>query len=130
MGSFQKMVLLIAVIILIIALLIIGISLIYSKKNNWPPNIAQCPDWWVMDGSGNRAKCINVKDLGTCKAKNGQPHLTMDFNAGPFDPNNAQSTCNKYTWANRCNVTWDGITYGVDNPCNSSSSSSSSSCTI
>jgi hypothetical protein len=29
--------------------------------------------------------------------------------------------CNKYNWANTCGVTWDGITYGVKNPCDKSS---------
>jgi hypothetical protein len=126
MGSFQKIVLMIAVVILILALLIIGMSLIYSKKKTWPPNVASCPDWWVMDGSGNRAKCINVKDLGVCKPQGNMSHQVMDFNVGPFSSSNSSSTCNKYTWANRCKVTWDGITYGVSNPCNSSSTSSGS----
>ena len=62
MASFQKIVLISAIIILIIALLIIGITLIYSKNTNWPPNIPSCPDWWLMDGSGNNQKCINITD--------------------------------------------------------------------
>jgi hypothetical protein len=119
MGGFQKIVLMIAVVILIISLLVIGISLMYSKKLSWPPNVSSCPDWWVVDGSGNGQKCINVKDLGTCKPQGGEKHLSMDFNVGPFSSTNSNSTCNKYTWANRCNVSWDGITYGVSNPCSS-----------
>ena len=31
--------------------------------------------------------------------------------------NAENGTCSKYTWATRCGVTWDGITYGVNNPC-------------
>ena len=74
----------------------------------------QCPDYWVIDGSGNNAKCINVKDLGTCKSL-GNKHQTMNFNTSAFT--GSQGACNKYNWATKCNVTWDGITYGVNNPC-------------
>ena len=31
----------------------------------------------------------------------------------------SNGTCAKYSWANKCDVSWDGITYGVENPCNS-----------
>ena len=40
----------------------------------------------------------------------------MNFNNAPYTGDNG--TCNKYIWAKKCGVTWDGITYGVENPCN------------
>ena len=122
MGRFQKVVIISAIVILIIALLIIGIALTYSKKNTWPPNVSSCPDWWIIDGSGNNQKCINVKDLGVCKPQGNIPHQVMDFNTSLFTGSNG--TCNKYTWANNCKVSWDGITYGVNNPCNDTSTTS------
>jgi len=126
MEAFQKTVLIAAVVILIVSLLVIGAILHGSASSKpWPPNVSACPDWWVVDGSGNRQKCINVKDLGVCKPQGNQPHQIMDFSTSAFTGSNG--ACNKYTWATNCKVTWDGITYGVDNPCNSSSSSSSSS---
>ena len=41
----------------------------------------------------------------------------MDFNQAPF--NGTDGDCAKYKWAykDKCNVTWDGINYGVSNPC-------------
>ena len=117
MASFQKIVLVSAIVFLIIALIIIGISLHYSRDTNWPPNIASCPDWWIMDGSGNNQKCINRKDLGTCKPNGSSQHQEMNFNIPAFTGSNG--TCNKYTWAKNCDLSWDGITYGVDNPCSS-----------
>ena len=64
--SFQKTILIIAVVLLIISLIIIGISLIKASKNaTWPPNTGVCPDYWV-DLSGNGSQCVNVKSLGTC----------------------------------------------------------------
>lgn len=115
MEGFQKFVLYAAIFVLILALIFIGMSLSRAKNPVWPPVIPNCPDYWVVDGSGNNTKCINVKDLGTCQASSGEKHLTMDFNDPTFA--GTQGTCNKYNWANNCGVSWDGITYGVSNPC-------------
>jgi hypothetical protein len=121
-GGFQKIVLFAAIIILIITLVVIGIALASSKNNRaWPPNVPACPDWWISDGSGNRAQCINVKDLGTCSAQSGEKHQTMNFNGPVYTGSNG--LCAKYTWAKKCKVAWDGVNYGVDNPCTSTSSS-------
>jgi len=120
MEVFQKTVLFGAIIILIVALVFIGIALSYSKDNEeWPPMIPECPDYWVIDGSGNNSTCINMKDLGTCQPQSGEKHLRMNFNLPAFTGSN--ELCAKYTWATKCNVSWDGITYGVDNPCQTSS---------
>ena len=114
MDTFQKIVLFSAIIILIITLIFIGTTLSYSKDQEWPPMVPECPDYWMIDGSGNNATCINIKDLGTCKSL-GNKHQTMNFNTSAFT--GSQGACNKYNWATKCNVTWDGITYGVSNPC-------------
>ena len=120
MEAFQKIVLFGAIIILIIALVFIGVALSYSANNQqWPPMTPECPDYWSIDGSGNNTRCINVKDLGTCKPQSGVEHLTMDFNNPPYTGTNG--LCSKYSWAKKCGVSWDGITYGVTNPCQTTS---------
>lgn len=119
MDGFQKFVLFSAIIILIITLVFIGITLTSANSTTWPPMTPECPDWWTIDGSGNTATCVNVKDLGTCPPQSGQKHLTMNFNTSPFTGSNG--LCSKYNWATKCGVTWDGITYGVNNPCQTSS---------
>ncbi len=107
-----------AIVILIIALVIIGIVLSNTKATQvWPPMVPSCPDYWTIDGSGNNATCVNIKDLGTCSATGENKHLTMNFNEAPFV--GSDGLCSKYTWANKCGVSWDGITYGVNNPCQS-----------
>ena len=118
METFQKFVLYGAIIILIIALIFIGMALSSSKGQQWPPIVPECPDYWVADGSGN-TMCTNVKDLGTCQPSGNDKHLVMDFNASAFT--GSQGACNKYRWATKCGLTWDGITYGVNNPCQTSS---------
>lgn len=117
MDNFQKIILVSAIIMLVISLIFIGNALSSTSTIEWPPITPNCPDYWVSDGSGNAAKCINVKDLGICPPENGTDHLVMNFNVPPY--NGEEGTCAKYTWANRCKIAWDGITYGVSNPCQS-----------
>lgn len=118
MASFQKIVLITAIIILIIVLIFIGITLAFTKPEVWPPVVPQCPDYWTMDGSGNNTVCNNVQNLGTCGVK------SMNFNQPQFS--GSQGTCNKYTWSQNCDISWDGITYGLlNNPCSTQTSSSS-----
>jgi hypothetical protein len=114
-GSFQKYVLIIALVILIVTLLFIGITIKQSKKEQWPPIIGDCPDYWI-DLSGNGGQCVNVKDLGSCKNTSSGGHYTKDFTTPAFTGSN--ELCSKYNWATNCGLSWDGITYGVPNPCN------------
>jgi len=109
MASFQKTLLSIAGIVLILALMFISVMLYNTKQGQWPPIVPQCPDWWkaVTDPSGNII-CKNVQNLGTCSA---------DFNPNDATYSGSAGLCNKYKWANGCKVSWDGVTYGVDNPC-------------
>lgn len=113
--TFQKTVLVIAIVVLVLTLIIIGLVLSKSGQHtNWPPFVGQCPDYWV-DLSGNGEACYNSHRLGRCNIpSNGNKHV-MNFNQSPFtDPD---GTCAKYKWATSCQVTWDGITSGVKNPC-------------
>jgi len=122
--NFQKIVLLIAVILLIIALIFIGYSLGQAKEDEtWPPIIGECPDYWV-DISGNGAMCVNINNLGTCNIPTEGNLNSMDFSNSYF--NNSDGLCAKYKWANGCDVTWDGITSGIVNPCSTTSTNTSS----
>lgn len=114
MGSFHKIVVITAVIILLFALLFMGFALVQKSNKTWPPVVAQCPDWWIIDGTGKNSTCINVKDLGTF-TPTGSNHQTMNFNTSTYTGTNGN--CAKYNWANVNKVSWDGITYGVNNPC-------------
>ena len=117
MEGFQKIVVITAAIILLFSLVFMTIAVVNGSGETWPPVTADCPDWWIIDGSGNRSTCVNIKDLGTCASQHtGQnKHQTMNFNTGIYSGSNGN--CNKYTWANKCDISWDGITYGVENPC-------------
>ena len=115
--SFQKAVLMIAVVFLILFLVLIGIALKNSSTDaEWPPIIGNCPDYWV-DLSGNGSMCFNSHSLGKCNIPTPENKNTMNFDQSPF--NGSDGNCAKYKWAapKGCNVTWDGINYGVSNPC-------------
>ena len=121
--NFQKIVLTVAIVILIIILVIIGLTL--SKANaeeEWPPVVGDCPDYWV-DMSGNGEECFNSHSLGRCNVPSEGEKGTMNFNQSPFTGDNGE--CSKYNWANTCQITWDGITSGVKNPCNTSTDTTS-----
>jgi hypothetical protein len=123
MASFQTIVVVIAILLLIVCLVFIGITLVKTKNDaagQWPPIVGECPDYWV-DTSGNGSNCVNVRNLGTCTSGGngvspaGKQHIAMNFTVAPYV--GGGGTCAKYTWANSCGVTWDGITTGIANPC-------------
>ena len=46
--NFQRIVIIIAIILLIVCLILIGLVLVNSKSaQQWPPMIGDCPDYWV-----------------------------------------------------------------------------------
>lgn len=113
--NFQKIVLAFAIIVLIVILIFVGIALSKSKKDTkWPPIVSNCPDYW-MDLSGNGASCFNQQSLGTCNIPSSDNKNSMNFNISPY--NTVDGNCAKYNWAKNCGVAWDGVTYGVSNPC-------------
>ena len=113
--NFQKIVLTIAIVVLIIMLVVIGMILSKaSYEEQWPPIVGACPDYWV-DMSGNGEACLNTHSLGECNKPTDSDKNTKNFNQAPF--NGTDGICAKYKWANKCDVTWDGITYGITNPC-------------
>jgi hypothetical protein len=118
--SFQKTVIVIAGVLLALCLLGVGLSLRQAGLNPSDPMPTDCPDYWLVEQNdeGNQV-CVNQKGLGTCKSPSDDGPLVIDFNSSYPD------NCSKYTWATNCHVAWDGITYGVSNPCVDDSSSSS-----
>ena len=114
--NFQKITIIVAVLLLVIILIFIGINISRANSNvQWPPLVADCPDYWV-DTSGNGQSCINKLSLGTCNLPDASGNFPPnDFTISPYV--GSQGTCSKYKWANKCGVTWDGITSGISNPC-------------
>ena len=103
--SFQKVVIIIAIILLILALIFFGISIRNNKYTmKFPPVQSQCPDYWeAQENSTGDQVCFNKKNLG-----NSNCAKTMNFNHNPWI--GTDGACNKKKWAENCNIVWDGIT--------------------
>jgi|TARA_Y100000389_G_scaffold199883_1_gene239184 hypothetical protein len=103
--GFQKIVLIIASILLLLTLIAFGISLYNRKyKMKFPPVISQCPDYWEFQKDSTGANiCVNVKNLGkpSCNKK-------MNFQEGKWV--GADGVCNRRSWARNCDIVWDGVT--------------------
>ena len=97
--SFQSIVLTIATIILIICLIVLGI-LMWNSRNElsaFPPEIGNCPDYFVMKEHNGKDMCYNEKGLGN----GGDDCMWGDFGNTKRD---------KKEWAESCGLTWDGVT--------------------
>jgi hypothetical protein len=113
MASFQNLTLIIAGVLLLICIVLIVIIMVFpNTKQVWPPMIANCPDYFT-DVNGDGSKCLNINNVQNSPSSNCQ--MIPDFTQSTYK--GITGNCNKYNWANRCSLTWDGITYGVTNPC-------------
>ena len=100
-----------AAIILIIFFVTTGIIFYLNRYNvSFPPVISDCPDYWLDESKDDTSKCVNVQKLG----KEECPKI-MDFSQSRFQGSNG--LCRKYKWAKSCDITWDGITSQIDDPC-------------
>jgi hypothetical protein len=97
--TFQSITVTVALSVLVLMLLFIGIMLYRSKLDEaWPPQIAECPDYFKVVGL---EQCNNVKNLGTCPG-------TTDFSGTEWQGKSGLKK--KKAWAQSCGVVWDGVT--------------------
>tara|TARA_B110001450_G_scaffold129715_2_gene121964 strand:- start:1576 stop:1896 length:321 start_codon:yes stop_codon:yes gene_type:complete len=101
MDQFKKTVLMIALSIFLGMLLIMAIIIKNSYKNKiFPPDVAQCPDYWnPVEGSRKCKATANNK--GTFSQGTESQELANNTATGRIE------NCN---WARDNKVTWDGIT--------------------
>jgi hypothetical protein len=95
----------------IVILIIVGYCMYLAKGNQvYPPSIANCPDIYTIDTSGN---CIAPSSLTFSDSKcafynfSNSPYIASGTN---FD----SGICKKKLWAEGCDVKWDGITNNAD----------------
>jgi|LauGreDrversion4_1035100.scaffolds.fasta_scaffold53653_2 hypothetical protein len=77
--NFQRIVIIIAIIMLIGAMVFIGYAL-YSQSSasgTWPPEIPKCPDFWtVVANTDGTTSCKNTGNISNCEY-NGIPAGTQ-----------------------------------------------------
>jgi len=111
LSRFNKIVLIIATIVLIVSLLILGYFLNVALLNDsYPPVISECPDYWDISlNTFDEKECINVS---TINRGNGSTDCkTLNFAQFSVNGTDKESViCTKKQKANDCGLTWDGIT--------------------
>jgi hypothetical protein len=150
MASFQKTILILAILFFIVILVFIGLMLWKNQTSQpWPPSVPTCPDYWVAvdssnaetiassldftdfsfnydtisNASGSGNYCYNVQGLGISGSGiSGSGTGTGLASKKLMDFSKYSTSCEKYNWAVANNVAWDGITYGtLYSPCYSGS---------
>ena len=112
--NFYKTVCMVALAILTVSLAFIGSALANSSKDvQFPPNIAKCPDNYVIvyDEYGKFKSCINSSvSSGTgCRERSFKKKKFSIPGIGP-----TSGACEKKKWARDCNVDWDGLTNNAE----------------
>ena len=112
--NFNKIVLTIATILLSISFILLGISLTKSLYEDvFPPIVSDCPDYWdVSYNSNDDVACKNTSTINSgngtvaCGSIDGYP-VDLFSSSGT---NKYDVICEKYKWARKCGIVWDGIT--------------------
>jgi hypothetical protein len=119
MDWFYTIVLIIAIVILIGALTVVGITITSQVKNNPFPDFQNtCPDFWSLNGSMCSPPVDGINTPGPDKFTGIQPNVQ---HAGVTVSNGAiksldiggvnwTSVCDKSSWANMNGIYWDGVT--------------------
>lgn len=114
MDTFYTITLTIAIVLLIIILTYIGLKIRGSKsKAIYPPQVSNCPDGWISNEIGGNCNIPNITPNPYNFRSSDTYGLgvnTIDFSDKGWFNNNTSSVCNKNAWANKYNITWDGIT--------------------
>lgn len=88
--SFQKTVLIIALIVLSVMLFFIALAMKGLKKSQeYPPEVSECPDYWTKNISGVCEPSLNKNTSGSCQS----------YEKG-----------DKAAFAQSCGIEWDGLT--------------------
>jgi hypothetical protein len=99
--SFRKIAVLIAVIVLLGLIPVITIVIIRAnnKKKRWAPIVSECPDYWKLSKSEDgHVRCKPDKK----NAEYASPYGFFSYQL--------PTKMNKYEYAIKNNITWDGIT--------------------
>jgi len=121
--KFQTIVIIILAILLVITLIAFYyIASSHGNNSAYPPSIPVCPDYYYQtsESSDGTISCKAMPTMVSALSNAGitsdtcvNPNFTTDYYTG------TNANCLKYTWYTGCNSipAWEGITYGVNNPC-------------
>ena len=118
-----------------------------NASEPWPPATSACPDYWLdfpynttsgvpIPNYVAGSQCVGTNDATNVAGMNlgniipnpatginpkGGPKITGVYNlsgtVGGYTFTGTNGACHKRDWATANGISWDGITYGVSNPC-------------
>jgi hypothetical protein len=98
---------------LIITLVVVGYYMsLAKKKQTYPPSIADCPDYYALDPTDSSYCIIGSNIYASSTAGDGINCSKEDFNKTKYTVEGTDfnsGLCAKKLWANKCKVSWDGI---------------------
>ena len=96
-----------ASLVLIFTLAIFGVILSnMNKKQVYPANISQCPDYYsLVSGTCVTNSVIFKNNILNCQKNDFQSNMYKSKGKGVNS-----GLCAKKQWAHKCGVSWDGIT--------------------
>tara|TARA_B100001093_G_C26264120_1_gene774041 strand:+ start:52 stop:432 length:381 start_codon:yes stop_codon:yes gene_type:complete len=121
MASFNKTVIISALVILVISLTILGVFVAKAlSEAKFPPVVADCPDYWDVELTDDgKTRCVNNTNINTYtnaeaegNNQNCSNYPTENFYATGSTP--TKVLCSKYDWADKCGIVWDGVTNSTE----------------
>ena len=120
LSSFNRYVLIIALVALIISITAYAYSIRYSLEEYvFPPNISTCPDYWDVNPTDGKISCT-YRGINPAKSINNNINnvvgSNIDWNSQnkaitlPTNTNNKAFYCDAYDWSSINNISWNGIT--------------------
>ena len=110
--SFYTIIFTVTVVIAIIVLIFMAIAMFLGRETaTWPPDVAECPDYWVVNPDGSCKVVPSVGNTGSAGCTTFDPAQVSTYADVLSNPSlNANSPrCKRKAWAQKCGVYWDGI---------------------
>lgn len=114
MDSFYSIVIIIAFIALLLCLIAVGIMIQnQDKQKTFPTQSNTCPDGWGVSETGDCMLPANDKpnyiDMATHTGSTSIWEVSDDNPTQTYKVKDTATTCDKYEWATRNGIVWDGI---------------------
>ena len=83
-----------------------------KKSQEYPPEISECPDFWIKNSSG---ACKPMDGLNDLNSNTNRPFKLYDPDTETWNDDGSK-VCNEYKegdkaiYAQTCGIEWDGLT--------------------
>ena len=94
----------------------VGVAIYFNKYSTvFPPISSTCPDNYTSSSSSTTHDSTCTIDTNHINPS--MPNSCRFINISLPQYNGQNGLCNKYTWATKCGVNWQGVTEESNDPC-------------